>query len=210
VADFEFDLQELIDAGLVTVVDGVFVLNEQHVAEAIDHLIELFKYGPRNQAIVAALVGQFQELENAAYQLKQAFDLDTAIGLQLDILGEVLGEDRKGRDDDDYRAALRVVILVSKSHGTIPQLLSIAQGMSPSASVNITEPGTMTLQINLSTLGSATLRTVFDMLKRAKAGGVRLLVTYGGVIGAVDGTPAGGIIGAADGSPAGFTIGGGT
>jgi hypothetical protein len=207
---FPFSLEEAVSEGLVTEVEGVYVLNENHIEEAINHLIELFRDGPRNQAILQVMLGQFQEIENVIWDMLTAFDLDSAEGAQLDVLGVVLNEQRGGRDDEDYRAALRVVILVYKSNGKLPEMLEISQQLVPSASIVMAEPATATLYIGFSTLGTTSLRTVFSMLVRAKAAGVRLLVTYGGTVGAVDGDPEGGTIGAVDGNPEGFEIGGGT
>lgn len=208
--DVAFDLSAALAEGLVTEQEGVYVLNENHIDEAINHLIELFRDGPRNQAMLRVVIGQFQEIEQAAWDLLTAFDLDTAEGAQLDILGEILNEKRAGREDEDYRAALRVVILVYKSSGKLPEMLEIAQKLVPSATIVMAEPATATLFFGFSTLGTTTLRTVFNMLRRAKGAGVRLLVTYGGSIGAADGDPEGGTIGAVDGNPEGFEIGGGT
>lgn len=209
-ADFPFILSEGVVPEAETEPDGVYELNDDMVVEAINNLIELFKYGPRNQALLGASVTQVQELENALWAIYTAFSVDTAVGEQLDFLGRLVGEERQGRVDSDYRAAVRVRILVNLGSGTIPQLLEICYGLVPTATVSVLEVANMTLQVHFSELTGTTLRTVYQILRKAKAGGVRLLVTYGGSIGAVDGTPAGGAIGAVDGTPAGFVIGGGT
>lgn len=191
--------------------DGTYVFNEFHAEEAISHLIELFKNGPRNQTILQAIGVQLQELEEAAADVLVGFFVDTAVGDQLDILGRVVGETRQGRTDNDYRAAVRVRILVNMSDGKVEQLLAIARGLVPEATVALVEVYPMSIRLEFSTLGTTSLRTVFSILKQAKAAGVRLLVSYGPpTIGAVDGAPAGGIVGAVDGNPAGFIISGGT
>jgi hypothetical protein len=191
--------------------DGVYVFNEYHAEEAVSHLIELFKRGPRNQAALGVFGVQLAELEIAAADNIMNFFIDTATGDQLDILGRIVGEPRLGRTDENYRPAVRVRILVNNSDGRAEQLLAIARGMVPGASVNLYELFPMTLRIEFSTLGATTLATVFNMLQQAKAGGVRLLVSYApGEVGAVDGDPAGGVIGGTAGTPSGFTISGGT
>lgn len=191
--------------------EGEYILNENHAEEAIDHLIELFKSGPRNQALLQVVALQIQELENTSAQVYTSFYVDTAVGDQLDILGRIVGEARQGRLDAEYRAAVKVRILVNSSDGKIEQLLAIARGMVPSASIALLEQFPCTIRMEFSTMGTSTLRTVFAMLQQAKAAGVRLLVSYGPpTIGAVDGNPLGGTIGAVDGSPLGFTISGGT
>lgn len=204
---------QLASGEVVTVedVDGVYTLNEFHAEEAISHLIELFKHGPRNQELLRVIGLQIQELENTSAEVFVGFYVDTATGDQLDILGRIVGETRQGRNDDDYRAAVKVRILVNLSDGKAEQMLEISRAMIPGATVQLQEVYPMTVRFEFSALGSVSLRTVFNMLEQAKAGGVRLLVSYGPpTIGAVDGDPAGGIIGAVDGDPAGFIISGGT
>lgn len=209
-ADFPFTLNEGVVPESDPETDGVYELNDDMVVEAINNLIELFKNGPRNQVVLGATVGQVQELENNLWLMYAAFTVDTAVGEQLDFLGNIVGELRQGRVDSDYRAAVRVRVLVNLSSGTIPELLEICYGLVPTADVTLQEVANMTIAVHFSVLTGTTLRTVYQILRQAKAAGVRLLLTYGGNIGAVDGDPAGGTIGAVDGNPAGFIIGGGT
>jgi hypothetical protein len=187
------------------------VENTQHADEAISHLIEFFRSGPRNQAVLRAVGAQIQELETAFWALYTQRHIDTAVGAQLDILGRIVGELRDDRADADYRAAIRVRILVNSSDGKAEQLIAIVRGVSPSATVALTENYPAALRITVSTLGSATLRTLATLIQQAKPAGVRLQLSAGTpTVGAVDGTPAGGIVGAVDGTPAGFVVAGGT
>lgn len=188
--------------------DGEYVYNEFHAEEAISHLIELFRNGPRNQAVLGAVGQQLQELEQAIWDLIHGFDIDTAYGAMLDIVGATVGEARQGRTDDDYRAAIRVRMLVNFSDGKIEQLLEIMRGLSPSAVVALTELAPATIVLAFSTLGTTTAQTALAMLRQAKGGGVKLFVGVGpSAVGGVDGAPPGGVIGSVDGSPAGFVIG---
>lgn len=208
--EFEFDLAPLGTISPEASEDGVYALNEEHFLQAVDNLIEFFKNGPRNQAVMESVADQLQELENTFWDCYTGYLLGSAVGAQLDVLGAIVTETRQGRADEDYRAAIRVRIKVIRSNGRAEELLSITSGMVPSASLSYREVYPAAIEITLSTLGSTTLRTVFNMLRLAKPGGVRLLVTYGGSMGAVDGNPLGGTMGAVDGNPLGFTMGGGT
>lgn len=193
---------------LTGAVDGVYSHNAEHVDEAISHLIEFFRHGPRNQALLTALCTQVQEIENANWDHHNAFDVDTAVGDQLDLLGKRVGERRDDRSDSVYRTAIRVRILVNLSNGRVEELIAIALGISPSAVLTVRELYPASLAIEFSTLGSSTFANAYRLLKKAKPAGVRLLVTaLGGAVGAVDGSPAGGTIGAVDGNPLGLTIG---
>lgn len=204
---------ETIPAPITGAVDGVYSYNEEHAAEAISHLISFFREGPRNQAVLEAMMAQVQELEDNIALQRDAFDVDTAVGDQLDSLGKRVGERRDDRIDDVYRTAIRVRILVNRSNGRLEELLAIALGISPAATIRARELYPAALSLEFSTLGTSTLQNAYRLLKKAKAAGVRLLVAGvgdDGSIGAVDADPLGGEIGAVDGSPAGFLISGGT
>ena len=67
---------------------------------------------------VAALLSAVKTLEDAALETLLGRFLDNAVGAQLDGLGDLVGEDRLGRGDDDYRNAIRVRIFQNAASGT--------------------------------------------------------------------------------------------
>lgn len=190
--------------------EGTYVHNDAMVEEAVGLLIEWFRK-PRWVALLQSMVGEIQEAEDAVYAVLSALDLDTAVDDVLDKFGRLVGELRQGRSNDDYRAAVRVRILVNSSDGKLEQLIAIARGLVPTAVVSVQELYPAALRMYFSTLGTVSFRTVERLLHQAKPAGVRLNVASGvPTVGAVDGDPLGGTVGAVDGSPAGFTIGAGT
>jgi hypothetical protein len=195
-------------------VDGVYSHNTEHVAEAQSHLIEFFKHGPRNQAVLEAVMAQVQELEGALWAMNNAFDVDTATGDQLDLLGKLVGEARQDRLDAEYRTAVRARVLVNSSSGTMAELLAIGAAISPTAVIAARELYPAAMSLEFDTFGDSSLQETYRLLRAAKTAGVRLDLagpTSGGALwGAVDGSPAGFVWGAVDGSPAGGTWVGGT
>ncbi len=194
-------------------VDGVYSQNTEHAAEAISHLIQFFRDGPRNQALLECVMAQVQELEDASWAIYGAFDVDTAEGDQLDLLGKLVGEGRQDRDDDEYRTAVRVRILVNGSNGRMSELLAIAEGISPTAVITAREFYPAALAIEFDTFGGSNLQAAYRLLRAAKPAGVRLNLAgpaTGSTWGAVDGSPAGFVWGAVDGSPVGGLWVGGT
>lgn len=89
-----------------------------HADRAVSQLFFQFRYKPRWVAFVTALAIGVQNLENAAYGMTTAFDLETASGQQLEFLGALVGEAREGVLDDEYRRAIRARIVANRSHGT--------------------------------------------------------------------------------------------
>lgn len=77
------------------------------------------------ELLVRAYVAELQALDTAATDLLTDTTLDGAEGVQLDGLGQIIGIERQGLDDDDYRSLLRAQIRVNTSGGTIDQLNEI-------------------------------------------------------------------------------------
>ncbi len=205
-----YTLPESPAPALPAAAEGEYVHNEAMVAEAQALLIEFFRK-PRWLDAVAAFATEVQEVEDAFWGTHTSFDVDTAVGDQLDILGRLVGELRDDRVDDDYRAAVRTRILVNSSDGKLEQLIAIVQSLLPAATVQAAEYYPASLSFAVSTLGSVTFNTVYGLLHKAKAAGVRLEFTHGaGTIGAEDDNPLGGTIGAEDDNPLGFSISAGT
>jgi hypothetical protein len=76
-------------------------------------------------AYITALLSEVQTAEDAALATLIGRYLDNAIGVQLDGLGDLVGEERLGRSDDDYRNAIRVRIFQNQSSGTPEEMLTL-------------------------------------------------------------------------------------
>lgn len=96
-----------------------------HVQQALDRLMQQYKEQPRLAAIITALVQQIQDLEDAIYPLDVGRQLATAVGVQLDGLGELIGLKRNGLDDATYRLFLIGTIAKNYSDTTLPTIQTI-------------------------------------------------------------------------------------
>lgn len=208
--EWSFSTESPVLSEITGAVDGVYALNAEHEEEGLSHLIDLFRYGPRNQALLRAILAQVQEAEDAVWAVSQGFALATATGDQLDILGRLVGEERADRLDAEYRRAIYARRLVNSSDGTLERLLEIGTTFAPGETILSRMLPPAAVELRFSDYGDLDLQSAHRLLTLAKAGGVRLLVyLQTSDIGAVDGTPAGGVVGAVDGTPAGLTIGAG-
>lgn len=72
---------------------------------------------------------QFQALEDAAQQLLSLFSIDDSEGVQLDILGRVVGQPRNSVSDALYRVYLRARILANRSTGTVEDLYRVLNAL---------------------------------------------------------------------------------
>ena len=104
-----------------------------HVTEALDNLLQQFKDKPNLQALLTSYVDQIQDLEDAFYGLMTGQWLDNAEGAQLDRTGDIIGEDRQGRYDEDYRLALRARIKINLCEGTPEEIIDIFLLLTESA-----------------------------------------------------------------------------
>ena len=121
-----------------------------HAEEARDRLITQFRNKPIIQALLDTYSAQVQEIEAVLFDLMTERWLATAQGAQLDGLGAIVGEDRQGRSDTDYRVAIQARILINRSEGTPEQLIEIASLLSQGSSITLTEyfPASFTVEID--------------------------------------------------------------
>ena len=91
--------------------------------------------------------GRAQLLETDNTDLFEKRGLSGAEGQQLDNLGDILGEERNGRDDFSYRSALSVRILINTSFGTIGRIQEIALSFGDAETVRVHEVPPANLEV---------------------------------------------------------------
>lgn len=96
-----------------------------HAGEAIKRLVTQFKGKPRVEALTGALARPNQDLEDTLFDLLEQRWIDTAIGKQLDGIGEIVGESRKGKEDEPYRLAIKAKIGQNNSKATPEDIIAI-------------------------------------------------------------------------------------
>lgn len=94
-----------------------------HAELAVSRLASQFAGSTKLQSLVRAICEPFNSVEACANELINNRWIDTAIGAQIDGLGTIVGEGREGRNDDDYREALRFRVFINVSKGTPPDVI---------------------------------------------------------------------------------------
>jgi hypothetical protein len=94
------------------------------VDDMLDRLPAQFRK-PRIQAFVRAFANQIQKHEQTFYDLWFRRMLDNAEDVDLDNIGAIVGEERQGWDDDEYRRYIRARIKTLRSDGRIETLIAI-------------------------------------------------------------------------------------
>lgn len=92
----------------------------------------------------------------AANSLPGSFDVDAASGVQLDVIGQIVGQSRAldfqpagGEppvlDDDNYRTVLKAKIAQNQWDGTIPKIYDLWNAVFPNIQLNIVDNQNMTM-----------------------------------------------------------------
>ncbi len=151
---------------------------EDHCADGRASLVSQFRGKPRIEAFLCAFLESVQELDDASWQVLTERGLDSAVGAQLDIIGAIVGEERQGREDEEYRPFLRARVLVNRSHGRTEEMLAIARIVLGNVSITLREefPAAFTIVVDVAL--ELTPATLFRLLHQAKAAGVRLFLEY--------------------------------
>jgi hypothetical protein len=80
------------------------------------------------RSLISVFADRTQGLVDAGVDVSEAFDLESAVGAQLDRLGEILQRPRLTYDDDRYRTLLQIQVELVLSSGTsVPTILRIVE-----------------------------------------------------------------------------------
>lgn len=125
--------------------------------------------------LLGILIQEVQEAEDSLIQLKDERNITDAIGAQLDILGEITGIKREGRDDNDYRDAINVQIQVNNTGGQEAPLTSLLGLLTTASVIDIAEvfPAGLDIYVNATDVSASTIL----LLRKAIAATVSLQFT---------------------------------
>jgi hypothetical protein len=79
--------------------------------------------------------GRIQQLEDAAYTLLTDRWIPSAEGVQLDEMGEMVGEPRLGRNDEDYKFAIETRISINRSGGEPERIIEYLRRITGASQV---------------------------------------------------------------------------
>ena len=127
--------------------------------------------------------GGVAPLEQALAQMLTERALDTAIGVQLDQVGKLVGQPRVSDDDEIYRMYCRARILTNRSKGNADQLVKIGRVLvnDATATIHLQPEGTATLRMRIDGIAYDDERgaIVCSFVQAAASDGVRVVVQWG-------------------------------
>ena len=105
----------------------------------LSRLISQWKDKVVVQGITKALLDNIQVIEDQNQQVLTERGIYEAVGVQLDVIGLLVGEARQGKDDTEYRAAILNRIAINSSNGTPVKMMEILSLLTESDNVKIWE-----------------------------------------------------------------------
>jgi hypothetical protein len=120
-----------------------------------------YKLAPNLNAWLEALLSPGNDTTNMIIGMTEAFDLDVATGVQLDVLGAIVGANRTVGfqptgsvspilDDDTYRLLIMATIAANQWDGTESALYPIWKSLFPAGNIVINDQQNMTAIVVLS------------------------------------------------------------
>lgn len=151
-----------------------------HEGKGLAKLLDQFKTLPVFAGFIGPWLRQIQKLEDAAWEVILIRGIEASSGVGLDAIGKIVGRQRLGLADPDYKIALRAKIRINRSSGRPNDLIDVAVLSLPQTgfSVLYSEYYPATVQIEVLGLVDFTVAVLFDNLFHAKAGGVKLFLTW--------------------------------
>lgn len=143
------------------------------------------------EKLVSILANPATDLENALEQLRLYRFVDSAEGIQLDVIGAIVGQPRNGMIDASYRRYIRARISTNNSDGTFEELLTIAYLVvyDVNADYVLTNEGSATVRLRVASVALDTTDTnadgvsdlaavLYAFMLAAVSAGIRIVVQW--------------------------------
>lgn len=96
-----------------------------HIEQGLTRLPEQFRDKPNIEGLLKSWLTSVQTTEDRLFSLLNFRSVDTAIGVQLDNIGRLVGARRDGNSDERFRDRIILQILINNSEGNPKDLLEI-------------------------------------------------------------------------------------
>jgi hypothetical protein len=144
-------------------------------------------------SLLQILLTPFNELEAMFNDLLTQRSIDVAVGDQLDILGDIVGQPRIGAaigDDDTYRRYIRARVAANRSDGTGDDVIQVVQlalaDYLPALNVHLYPNevngqgvAMLVVQIEGVFINDTIATVLIDLLQVTVSAGVRCILRYG-------------------------------
>lgn len=144
-------------------VNDAFVFPKE-IQPYLDLITSQHRTKPNFTAWLSFALAKVYDGLTVANSINSAFDIDNAAGIQLDVIGEILGRSRSlpfqpsdgsapTLSDSNYQIALKAKISQNQWDGTIPTIYDIWNNLFSDISINIVDNQNMTMDVLIDTNG---------------------------------------------------------
>lgn len=147
-----------------------------HVAQGLARVLFQDQGDDDVKGMVEATVGPIQDIENAFYQLYTE-TLENAVGVNLDIYGEIVGQARDpGQSDDDYRLRIKTRIIQNISQGEPESIIKVYQLLVVAGLVQYQDlpPGGVYVASDIEISDQEEANKLFEQVEQVVPAGVRV------------------------------------
>lgn len=149
----------------------------EHAALALARMVEQFQTADNLRALLTAFIAPLQEIDDAVWQLYMERWPAVATGINLDVLGAIVGQAREGRDDTTYRLWIQARVYVNRSTGAADDTLRVLQLIASGSTVTLTEYAPAAYKVEVLGL-TPDPTSVWQILRLVKPAGVRMSFAY--------------------------------
>lgn len=148
-----------------------------HKAQARARLLSQFRNKVRIEGTSDAVVEQWQELEQVFCDLNDfRLDIDATEGVQLDLIGEIVGQPRENRNDVDYRIRLKTRIIQNIAEGEPEPIIQVTALLTGATLVHLSDGdlGAFAVGIDITTPTDDDIQMLYENIQLVAPAGVRL------------------------------------
>jgi hypothetical protein len=154
---------------------------KNHVELASFRLVEQDKERYNIIKLLSIFVGKLQEIEDVLFYTFDRMGVFTASGKTLDMIGQIVGEERNYRDDQGYRVGIIGKIAINNGCGTADEIIGIISLFFESAIIKVTDLYPCGFAVSIATSFDLeklrAIRALLSVIKPAGVGGY-MLSTY--------------------------------
>ena len=155
---------------------SIDVVQRTTYQDKLELLLSWYQDKERFKKILSAYEDELLEVEKALFEIMDEYTLDTATGVQLDVIGAIHGEARKSRPDEEYRQAIKNRIILNYGSGTLSDVKFAVRQLFGATEVTITELGNANVNISVDISENG---AIYSEMFKVLPSGVGLIYTFG-------------------------------
>lgn len=149
--------------------------------ELIDHNIKALERltfdltKPDFEKFTEVYTRDFQQIEEALFEMAGLKNIDNAFGVWLDYIGKIIGIPRNGLSDELYRAALKLKVGINSADGTPNVMIDLITQYTGATSTRLVE-GTIAFGTIYNNGSSGIDSTLYQLVQDIKPAGTRWVI----------------------------------